>query len=45
MVKLVLIGGGSPFTPSVFQAIVENASALDTSTFTCWISPRRACPR
>mgnify|MGYP000862615396 CR=1 FL=1 len=31
MVKMVLIGGGSPFTPSVFQAIVENAAALDGS--------------
>jgi len=31
MVKLVLIGGGSPFTPSVFQAIIEHADVLDGS--------------
>ena len=31
MVKMVLIGGGSPFTPSIFQAITENASVLDGS--------------
>ncbi|MFO7696469.1 MAG: hypothetical protein R6X16_04850, partial [Anaerolineae bacterium] len=31
MVKMVLIGGGSPFTPSIFQAITENAKVLDGS--------------
>ncbi|MHB1319120.1 MAG: family 4 glycosyl hydrolase [Anaerolineae bacterium] len=31
MVKMVLIGGGSPFTPSIFQAITENAEVLDGS--------------
>lgn len=31
MVKMVLIGGGSPFTPSIFQAITENAKVLNGS--------------
>lgn len=28
MAKLVLLGGGSPFTPSIFQAILEHPEAL-----------------
>ena len=31
MVKMVLLGGGSPFTPSIFQAIGEQGAALDGS--------------
>ena len=31
MTKLVLLGGGSPFTPSIFQAILENKEVLSGS--------------
>ena len=42
MVKLVLLGGGSPFAPSIFQAIVEKADVLDGSEVYLYdISDRR----
>ena len=31
MAKLVLLGGGSPFTPSIFQTVLEHKEALSGS--------------